>query len=300
MGLKWDGIGLVMGFLGSPINPSNTALLQSIYEDYKLIKQLGFQLMRPGATDPGFVNAYPFSKIMVQYAAEIGFQKIMWGPTWTGFFGPLTAASYPGYHQQVLDALEWAIANGVTEFAIGNEMESEVDNTTLTFAQMIEEIKNTAIACQAIKAAHNSDIKITYTSTAGSLIVNLWISTGITPGVDLDYICFNPYGANQTDIPGFFTDCKRIWDGFGTLARLSEFNLVIDSQPKTIPPERQEIEISKRIHIIRSLGFEEAYFYVWKKAEGSNPENNSLALSTGGYRDEFWSIFSGRRWFKNV
>lgn len=286
MALKWSGLGMNVGGYGT-ISLSD---VEKYYTDLDEIKRLGFTCVRIGSTDPTFATAFPLSKLMAVYAKSIGLHTT-WGLTTTT---ELTNSNYETYEDFVLEAAQYAEDNNFDAFEVGNEIESLNDGTTLTDEQLIAKIVATAASCQAIFSGD-----ITYASTAGSSIVDLWISEGITPGTDLDYLSFNVYGNGQDDLSGFSADAKRIWDGFGTDSIISEFNLVTDNGSLTLSQQRQEEELSKRLSLLRAIGFEQAYFFVWKKSE-SNEKLGLKYIGLEEYKQYYWSLIGGRRWFQQV
>lgn len=294
MALKWSGLGMNVGGYGT-IDATWPTTVSKYYRDLDEIKSAGFTHVRVGNGDWQFGNAYPLSKAITEYAISIGLNT-MWGPDQSA---TMTSSNYADYHTAVLAALDYAMGIGLQRFSLGNEMEATNDNTTLTDSQLFDELITTAEACQAAKAAASSSIEITYNSTAGATIVDLWNSKSLSFGSSFDYICFQPYGNGQTDLSGFKTDCDRIWGYFGTNSKLTEFNLVTDAGTLNISQRRQEQEMGKRIGIIRSIGFEEAYFFTWKKSDNNEKLGTKYITDGDGYKQWYWSLISGRRNFEH-
>lgn len=290
MSLKWSGLGMNIGGYGT----IDSSFVANSITDLDELKKIGFTHVRMGNTDFSFTNATERAKEIVLYGISIGI-NMMWGPDQDS---TITSSNWDTYHDLVITRFNDAITYGLHRFSIGNEMESSVDGSTMTITQLFDNLISLAEELQVIKASAESDMEITYNSTAGSTVVDLWGSKNLVfgSGGSFDYICFQPYGDGQTDISGFYTDCNRIWGYFGTDAKISEFNLVTDAGSLTISQKQQRREIDKRIAIIRGLGFEEAYFYTWKKTD-DNEKLGTKYIGIEEYKQYYWSFISGREWF---
>lgn len=282
--LKWSGLGMGIGGYGT----ISTSDVQKYYNDLNLIKSLGFTHVRVGSTDVTFGTAITVSQLMAQYAKSIGLFTI-WGVT--NVF-TLTASNYPNYDTSVQSFASWAQTNNIDQFEIGNELESTIDNTTLTQTGLITNLKATAVKVQGIFTNGN----VSYGSTGGSTWVNNFISAGITPGTDFDNISFHFYGANQNDLAGFQSDAQRAYTGFSTNAECGEFNLVTDAGSLSISPDNQEIQMNRRIAILQSIGYSKAYFFVLKKDSSNCPLMSDDGTTIQQY---YYSLISGRRSFLN-
>lgn len=96
----------------------------------------------------------------------------------------LTAANWGDYRTAVLSAAQWAQDNGMYEFQIGNEEEYHNDDTTLTDAQLIANLKSLATEVQAIYTSGN----VSYSCFSDN--INDWVTAGKG---DIDLLASNIY-----------------------------------------------------------------------------------------------------------
>lgn len=93
----------------------------------------------------GYAEPLQHSKEAVVRAKNAG-AYVFWGVSGDS----ITASNWPDQRIAILDAAAWAQANGVDEFAIGNEEEYKVDGTTITVAQVQANLKSVATEVQSI------------------------------------------------------------------------------------------------------------------------------------------------------
>lgn len=295
MALTWSGLGMNIGGYGT----INAEWVTKSCRDIDELLATGFTEIRMGNTDIAFGGATGFAQQVVEYGISVG-ANMMWGPDQGSV--TLTSANWPTYHDTCITRFNEAMARGQKYFSTGNEMEASVDGTTLTISQLFDNHITLAEELQVLKLAAESDIIITYNSTAGQSVVDLWGGKSLIFGAagSFDMLGFQPYGNGQTDLSGFYTDCKRIWDYFGTDAIITEFNLVTDSGSLTLSQENQMRQMDIRTQMIRGIGFQQAFPYRWKDEANSGKLTIKYVDETLGYKQVYWSFVAGRQWFKNV
>lgn len=176
--------------------------------------------------------------------------KIIWGVSAPSV---LTAANWGDFEAAVLDAAAWAEANGVYEFQLGNELEYINDNTTLTDAQLIINLKALATA-----------VKLIY--TRGNVSYSCWqekIPDWITAGKgDLDILASNIY-LNDTD--PWRTQIDNLIAAFGVSGTyLTEFGLnSISLDTYSTDEAEQAAAIIEMIKYAENAGMEKIFFYVY-------------------------------------
>lgn len=261
------------------INADWPKTISKYYKEIDIIKSMGYTRIRFGNCPPEYTNAMAMAKAIMLYAVSIGLEVVS-GPTKSS---QLTAANWPAYEAEVIAFAQWAQANGLYGVSTGNELESVNDNTTLPDGQLIDNLK----ALSIIVRTHFSGY-VTYSSTGGATIVNLWGSKGFDPNTEFHKLSFNVYGGGQSDLSGFTADCQRIFDHFGTNAEITEFGLVNDNQSLTLTPSQQKSALDARIAAMETIGFQRVTFFTWMM---TNPTQVcALKFVEGNYRQQVLSL----------
>ncbi|MHB1334867.1 MAG: DUF4214 domain-containing protein [Candidatus Humimicrobiaceae bacterium] len=174
---KWNGLG--MGMFSTS---DNIWGLSSFFDNQvDTLLANGFTQLRidiPYWNDTGAVE---ISKAAVTKAVSKGAQ-VIWGVS--SGAGTITADNWPNFRHAILEAAQWAQDNGVYEFQLGNEEESNIDGTTMTEYQIRTNLKSVATDAQAIFTRG----KISYSCEQDSL--SAWIEIGKG---DIDLLAFNAY-----------------------------------------------------------------------------------------------------------
>ena len=198
------------------------------------------------------------SKVAVLAANAKGI-KCIWGvsssPT------EITSSSWPTFRQAILDAAQWAQDNGVYEFQLGNEEEYHNDNTTLTDAQLIANLKSVATDVQAIFTRGN----VSYTCFHNN--IDDWVSAGKG---DIDILASNIYREWGTHyaIP-WEDEIDALVGAFGADTYLTEFNLNTEGLDHYSTDEAvQAAALTEMIDYIKASGIERALFYSWHDYTG--------------------------------
>ena len=203
--------------------------------------------------------------------------KVIWGIS--GYWNDtITSDNWPTLRQAILDAATWAQTNGVYEFQLGNEMEFFNDDTTLTDAQLIENLKSVATEVQTIFTRGN----ISYALNDSN--IPDWISAGKG---DIDLLGANLYQGGDTFNDNWKTLLTNFVTEFGSSAYLSEFNLSYTSLDSySTDEEVQAAAVAEMIDYIKASGIERAIFFVF--------QDNRLGIirDDGTYRRLIWDTLT--------
>jgi len=214
-------------------------------------------------------------RIMIPRAVSKG-AKIVWGIT--NFGGDdLTSTTWANFRAEVLTQAAWAEANGVFEFQIGNEIENHIDGTTLTVAQLINNLKSLATEVQAIFTSGN----ISYTCESNN--ISDWVTAGKG---DIDIIASNVYMEDDLGNPEPWQDkISSLVSGFGVNGTyLSEFGLSwsgvdVYSEDEAI----QAAAVTEMIDYIKASGMTRAFYFFyadmsWVSGYGALKEDGTYRL----------------------
>jgi hypothetical protein len=169
----------------------------------------------------------------------------------------ITAKNWANFRQAILDAAQWAQDNGVYEFQLGNEEEDHIDNTTMTVAQIVTNIKSVATDVQAI-----------FTNGEVSYSCSQWAIDGFWrfDKGDIDILASNIYrGGNGTYNDDWKTRITAMVNAFGIDGTyLTEFNLSYSSLEDYSTDEAvQAAALTEMIDYIKASGMTRALFYNW-------------------------------------
>jgi hypothetical protein len=203
---KWSGLGMVL------FHTSNTSEFDSYVDD---LLNNGFTELRVGSPDwTDEWNSIDRAKAAVIRAVAKG-ANVFWGVTQSF---TITAENWPDFRAAILSAAQWAQDNGVYEFKIGNEEEYHNDDTTLTDAQLIANLKSVATDVQAIFTNGNVSYSCFHENIAD------WVSAGKG---DIDILASNIYRewGNHNPIP-WRDEIDTLVSAFGADGTyLTEFSL---------------------------------------------------------------------------
>jgi hypothetical protein len=248
---------------------SDTSLFDSYVDNLIKNNFNHFRIDIPTYSNTSWLNQ---SKAAVLRAISKG-AKVTWGVSNIGG-DTLTAANWADYEAAVLAAAAWSQIHGVYEFQLGNEEESNNDNTTLTDAQLIINLKALATAVQVIYTIGN----VSYSTSKQ----DLWIVAGKG---DLDLLCVNIYRGGIT----FDDTWKTLIDDMVTAFSingfyLTEFNLSYTSLDSyTTDEDIQAIGIVEMIDYIKSKGIIRANFFQYSS------DLSGVCKSNGVYR-KLWDV----------
>jgi hypothetical protein len=255
---KWSGLG--MGLYSG--------------QDVDILLANGFTELRIDIPDYQNTSWLAASKAALPAIIAKG-AKVIWGVScgWSG--DPIIAANWGAFRLASLDAAQWAQDNGVYEFQLGNEAENHNDDTTLTDAQLIANLKSLATEVQAIFTRGN----VSYTTDAGAY--DDWIVAGKG---DIDILACNVYRGHD----GVFNDDWKtviddLVDAFGVDGTyLTEFGLSWTSLDDYSTDEAiQATAVTEMIDYIKTSGMTRALYFYWKDI---NDTYFGVVKSDGTYR----------------
>ncbi len=204
---KWPNLGI--GLFNSQV---------ATYMDSLLVG--GFKYFRIDIPDYQNTSWLNTSKSAVIEAVAKG-AKVIWGVSSNKYNNSsytITSSNWPAFRQAILDAAQWAQDNGVYEFQLGNEENYHNDNTTITDAQIRDNIRMLATEVQAIFTNGN----ISYSFGDTWVENDAWILEGKG---DLDLICSNIYKGGSEDPYdlSYQTRIQNMINKFGDKFYLTEF-----------------------------------------------------------------------------
>jgi hypothetical protein len=237
------------------------------------------------------INAY--WRLCAQTFANAGF-FVTWGcsgPQGEGSpgGGGLTATLWASYHTAMISEATYLQSQGIAlgDFELGNELESFIDGTTLTLAQLNVNIRQLATD---VKAVYNLS-PISYATHSDASLTD-WIANGLG---GLDTISFHPYGTiNISAQTVSFTvpnnQISEMFSAFGTKAYISEFNLDADASDlaalKTAPTVSN---MQTFFSTITSSGLNK--FILYSFVGELNADNQFAQLYTNGSTNPMWFDF---------
>jgi hypothetical protein len=258
---KWPGLGIGMFSWAPYTNGDIDKLLAS-----------GFAEVRIDIPDYQDSAKMEESKNAVAYAVGKG-AKVIWGVSSNKYDNPaytITSSNWPALRQAILDAAQWAQANGVYEFQLGNEEEYHIDETTMTKAQIIDNLKSVA---KDVKSIFTNG-KISY--SLGRYPISDWISAGKG---DIDILALNVYMGSTTFNDSWKAAIADMVNAFGPGGTyLTEFNLSSISLDSYSSDETvQAAGVSSMIEYIKGSGMTRALFFILRanefgaiKSDGTN------------------------------
>jgi hypothetical protein len=206
--------------------------------------------------------------------------KVIWGN------GPnsqiITASNWASYRTTTLDLAQWAQDNGIFEFQLGNELEYSVDNTTMTWNQLVANIKVLATDVQAIFTRGN----VSY--TCGQLHISRWVSAGKG---DLDILASNIYRKTGSGDKPWMNYIDSLVSTFGpTGTAITEFGPHGDSLDAWSTDETvQSVATNEMLDYIKASGITRAFYFTY----GYRYEFGCLKSENGPYRLLWNTLTSG-------
>jgi hypothetical protein len=261
---KWSGLGMVL------FHTSNTSEFDSYVDD---LLNNGFTELRVGSPDwTDEWNSIDRAKAAVIRAVAKG-ANVFWGVTQSF---TITAENWPDFRAAILSAAQWAQDNGVYEFKIGNEEEYHNDDTTLTDAQLIANLKSVATDVQAIFTNGN----VSYSCWQG--VINDWVTAGKG---DIDILASNVYMGGD----GYYSETWKdrinaLLTAFGPSGTyLTEFGPSYTSLDDYSTDEAvQATAVTEMIDYIKNSGMTRAFYFMYKDLDWI--EGFGARKSNGTYR----------------
>lgn len=269
---KWQGLG--MGIFSSS---DNIFQLSDFFGDQvDVLLANGFTQLRIDIPGWACANSLVISKSGVTAAVTKGAQ-VIWGVGNGTVI--LTDANWASFRQGILDNAQWAQNNGVYEFQLGNELECHNDDTTLTDAQLITNLKSVASDVQEIFTNGN----ISYTCMHSN--ISDWISVGKG---DIDILASNvymEYGAHHTQ--PWKAEIDTLVSAFGLSGTyLTEFGpnsngINYYSENEVV----QAVAVKEMLDYIIASGMTRSnYFCYYDNSRGFGPTGFGTLKDDGTYR----------------
>lgn len=278
--------------------------------DAEYFERIGLTTIRPHLSNFPVGTYTPNSEVAIegsidwwrtcsQYFKNQGF-TVIHGPA-SSPSSPFTSTVWTDYRAKVLQdaAYNQSIGLALDVYQIGNEIEGDIDNTTLTQTQLITNLK--ALATD-VKAVYPLATKIGYSCyDSGSTMFNNFISAGLG---DIDVLSANVYAQTTASGKGFiFGDMSKLGLMIKTFGAdrftLSEFGITGNSSEYTATPRYNRNYITRHIYAgIRELGFTQAIAYSYV---GYLDGDNQFALkNTDGTFDVQWGVLLADGGFSTI
>jgi hypothetical protein len=237
--VKWSGLGM--------------GLYYDNESDFDTILTNGFTELRIDIPNYYSTDWLAYSKAAVIVAISKG-ARVIWGVS--SHSQTITAANWATFRTAILSAAQWAQDNGVFEFQLGNEEELHNDDTTLTDAQLIINLKAVATDVQAIFTNGN----VSYSCRQNN--ISEWISVGKG---DLDILAANIYRQGWSGPKPWMDDIDNLITAFGVDSTyITEFSLSSVSLDDYSTDEAvQAAALTEMIEYIKVSGMTRALFYCW-------------------------------------
>lgn len=263
--VMWSGLGM------SLFSTYDT----SEFDDYvDTLLANGFEELRIDIPRYDDTDWTAISKASVIRAVAKG-AKVIWGVNANSVI--ITAANWVDFRIASLAGAQWAEDNGVFEFQLGNEFEWRNDDTTLTDAQLIINLKSLATEVQAIFT--NGDISY----SCGQNFIDDWITAGKG---DIDILASNIY--KQWDIYELPWKARidALVAAFGTSGTyLTEFNIHTSGLDAYSEDEAVQAEaVTEMIEYIKASGMTRSLYFCYSKLRDEEGNSYGVVKNDGTYR----------------
>jgi hypothetical protein len=170
----------------------------------------------------------------------------------------ITASNWVDFRAAILDAAQWAQANGVYEFQLGNEEECHVDGTTMTVAQIIINLKSVATEVKEIFTNGN----VSYSCWQNT--IDDWVAVGKG---DIDILASNVYigGGGYYSGKEWKSRITNLVNAFGVDGTyISEFGPSYSSLDDYSTDEAVQAEgLAEMIEYIKASGMTRAFYFCY-------------------------------------
>jgi hypothetical protein len=204
---------------------------------------------------------------------------------------PITSSNWSSYHDAVVAEATYLQAQNITigDFSIGNELELQVDGTTMTTTQLFVNLRQLA-----------TDVKAVYTLSPISYGFSFFTSSQRTDWINnglggLDILSIHVYGNinlnTMTVGTGSYPSVAAFISAFGSKCYISEFNLdATDSNLVAFPGSLAISNMNNFLNTyIINKNINKFQLYSWV---GLNNGNNRFAqLYTSGAMNPMWFDF---------
>jgi len=237
--------------------PAGTAMDKAGNSSLKVTKSYS---VIENTEEPGTANPQKWSGLTGFTTSYVYIENYV--DTWlaNGFTTTITSTNWPNFRAAILSAATWAQANGVYEFQIGNEEEWHIDETTMTVAKLITNLKSVATDVKAIFTNGN----VSY--SCGRSFISNWATAGKG---DLDILASNIYIMGEGHPLGDIDwegEIDSLITAFGVNGTyLSEFAPSYTSLEYYSTDEAvQAAAVTEMLDYIKASGMTRALYYEWE------------------------------------
>lgn len=191
--------------------------------------------------------------------------------------GGLTSANWQAYHDGIVAFAVRCEALGLDTFIIGNELELQIDGTTLTRSQLWTNCLALAVD---VAAVFSRKVVLNITET----YVSEWVALKSSPGLGALDIGVNVYGSSPSDTSNFTSKVNAIVSGLGNDGYISEWAPYWNWSNVPFNPELQKQYTEQRYKILKGSGIKRAFFHLWKFHNVDDPtvwNQYGIKMTTG-------------------
>jgi hypothetical protein len=281
-------------------------------KDASYFQSIGLSLVRPvmpkvsypwaiGSTGPG---GYAFWRNCAEYFHNAGFW-VTWGPSvlsgWANGGGQANSTNWSNFHDSVVAEATYLQSNNIVidDFSIGNELESCIDNSTLTYQQVRANIRQLAADVKAVYtlgtvsysgdnqgSTHYNNIRSDLGDTSN------WLTEGLG---GLDYMAMHPYatvnvGTQTVDFSNSESILASMTGAYGSKIYVSEFNLDFNTTNLfTLNPSVAIVQMVTMLEYI--IADKVGKFLVFQWVGNLNENSQFSQLFTNGTMNPMWFDF---------
>jgi hypothetical protein len=261
-----------MSIIGINYGHQSTYNSAQVESDFTFLRSAGVTRIRIAM--PNFDNTHgriANGQDMVTRALAHGFY-VVWGVEAGLGSDTITATRWAAYKDYVLSTLvPWATSAGLSELCLDNESDLQVDNTTITAAQVRADIRSMA---ETVKACGFAG-KISCSTSILQPSRDPWLSEGIG---DLDLIGWNSY-----DVLEYFNIRNGIVvEALGSQTYISEFGSEGGGYPDFNDETAFYNDTVSRIESMQSNEVGSGYFFCYRDGGYGVPANSFGLIETDG------------------
>ena len=280
----WGGLGVVYGnnwetVLYNGPSPFPTAEVSTELDEIYAGGVRRLRIILPTFTYTEENSWIDWCHACITLALSKGFY-VVWGVV--GGAVTLTAANWDTFATAVKTQAAACQILGLSEFQIGNELEADIDNTTITESPLRYNLSTLGSEVQCIFTTRHVSC-----SVSGRQPQVDWIADA-NKG-DLDSLALNDYGLYVNSVQ-FEVNLSAFNAVYGGNFYLSELNLSAISSDYINGETWEAGQIFDRIKIIKKYGIKSAYFFTWRW-----DSTNFAIKKSDGSTKQWWKMFTGHQ-----
>lgn len=242
----------------------------AVEQDLRLLKKAGYKTIRTVIACFDDTDARNRTRGIATSSIALGFSTTTYG---VGACGSITPTKWTNFKNAVPAEADWAAANGVNLFSIGNEALINNDDVSPTDATMVTDMKTLATN---IKTAHPT-LQVTVEEAATEIAT--WNAAGLG---DVRYLGINAYGSvdPNTDYASYLDEAiadftaSRVW--------ISEYNSPAGSDDFKLNDQEWATNIEKRRIMAKVKGIQNICYFTYRDGGFGVTQNQySVKQSTG-------------------